>query len=229
MKPLRNSHIIPEFLYGPLYDGQHRMSGINGRGHLGRKLLQKGLREQLLCDDCEQFLNDNYEKPFKKYWFDSNPLPRWLSPNGVQLKGIDYRTFKLFHLSVLFRCSVAAAPTFSDVDLGPHEGKLRQMITAGNAGQAHEYPIFAFALVDKAGAPNWQILAPPFRARFEGHTVYQTIFGACMWTYGVSRHALPMLRKVALQPSGILWIIPERWESTAYIQDVSKLLRRVAR
>jgi hypothetical protein len=204
------------------------MSGITGRGRLGRKFLQKGLREQLLCEDCEQFLNDKYEKPFKRYWFDNNPLPKSLPSNGVQLRGIDYRTFKLFHLSILFRCSVSSVPTFSDVDLGPHESKLRQMIQAESPGQVHEYPVFAFALIDSSGAPNRQILAPPFRARFEGHTVYQTIFGGCMWTYGVTRHVSPMLRKVALQPNGFLWIIPERWESTAYMQDVSKLLRRVA-
>lgn len=58
------------------------MLGINGRGRLGRKFLQKGLREPLLCEGCEQFLNDNYEKPFKRYWFDQKPLPRSL---GVEV------------------------------------------------------------------------------------------------------------------------------------------------
>ena len=111
-EPLRNSHIIPELLYSTLYDQGHRMLGINGRGPLGRKILQKGLREPLLCEGCEQFLNDKYEKPFKKYWFDKKPLPNSLRSEGIRLRGIDYATFKLFHLSILFRCSVASSETF---------------------------------------------------------------------------------------------------------------------
>lgn len=31
-KDLRNSHIMPEFLYKPLYDSNNRMAGITGKG-----------------------------------------------------------------------------------------------------------------------------------------------------------------------------------------------------
>lgn len=120
----------------------------------------------------------------------------------------------------------ANAPTFSDVDLGPHENRLRQMVKTGDPGQTYEYPIFA--LVDRTGMPNSRILVAPFRARFDGHTVYQAIFGGCMWIYGVSRHRSPTLSKIALQANGFLWIIPERWEATAYLQDVSRVLQRAA-
>lgn len=228
-EPLRNSHIIPEFLYSTLYDQGHRMLGINGRGPLGRKILQKGLREPLLCEGCEQFLNDKYEKPFKKYWFDNKPLPNSLRSEGIHLRGIDYATFKLFHLSILFRCSVASTETFSDVALGPHEEKLRHMVRTVDPGQAHEYPVFAFALVDRTGSPNRRVMVPPFRAWFDGHIVYQMIFGGCMWVYTVSKHRPLLMSKIALQSSGSLWIIPERWEQTTVMQDVSKILRKRAK
>ena len=115
-KPLRKSHIVPEFLYAKLYDIKGRAIGIHGQGHLRREFIQKGLREKLLCDDCEQFLNDNYEKYFKEYWFDKNPLPQVIPAEGVLLRNIDYKAFKLFHLSVLFRCGVARHPTYSAVN-----------------------------------------------------------------------------------------------------------------
>jgi hypothetical protein len=121
---------------------------------------------------------------------------------------------------------VASAATFSDVKLGPHEAKLRKMINSKDPGLADEYTVYAIALVDKAGAPNWRIMAPPFRARFEGHIVYQTIFGGCMWVYKVSKHKSPLMSSVALQPSGFLWVIPERWENSAVLQDASKVLQR---
>lgn len=227
-KPLRNSHIIPEFLYAPLYNQDHRCIGINGQGRLGRKLLQKGLREPLLCDDCEQFLNDNYEKSFKRYWFDENPLPKCLDAAGIQLHNIDYATVKLFHLSVLFRCSVAKAPTFAQVSLGPHEAKLRRMVRTKDPGQSNEYPVFAFVLVDRTNAPMLRMMVPPFKARFDGHIVYQTIFAGCMWAYTVSKHKSPMMAKVALQSNGTLWLIPERWENSAALQYASKVLRGAA-
>ena len=56
---LRNSHIIPESLYKPLYDKKHRavhltdFKGTNDYKKL--KPLQKGLREKLLCNECPEF------------------------------------------------------------------------------------------------------------------------------------------------------------------------------
>jgi hypothetical protein len=52
---LWNSHIIPEFLYHPLYDDdirRYNTFGQEGGPELG--LAQKGEREYLLCDECEQ-------------------------------------------------------------------------------------------------------------------------------------------------------------------------------
>jgi hypothetical protein len=49
--PLRRSHIVPEFLYKPLYDQKHSFSGIADSGRLST--LQIGLRERMLCQDCE--------------------------------------------------------------------------------------------------------------------------------------------------------------------------------
>jgi hypothetical protein len=202
--------------------------GINGQGRLGRKLLQKGLREPLLCEGCEQFLNDAYEKPFKKYWFDDHPLPKWVGPNGIRIHNIEYASFKLFHLSILFRSSVAKALTFSEVSLGPHETKIRGMVRTKDPGLSNEHPVFAFALVDKSNSPMLRMMVPPFRARFEGHIVYQTIFGGCMWVYTVSKKRSPLMDKVSLQSNGSLWLIPERWESAAALQFASKVMNNAA-
>lgn len=144
-RPLRFSHIVPEFVYAPLYDHKHRALGIHGRGRLRREVVQNGVSEPLLCGDCEQFLNDSYEKPFKKYWFDEKPLPKWLGPEGIRLENIDYTTFKLFHLSVLFRCGVAQHAMFAEVKLGPHESALRDLVRSGDPGRPDQYPIFAFS------------------------------------------------------------------------------------
>ena len=106
-RELRKSHIIPESLYKPLYDEKHRAMHLtnttNSKNFKRGRPLQKGLREKLLCHDCEQLLNNRYEKYFKRLWFDENPLPRALrNGNSFILRNIDYHKFKLFHLSILF-------------------------------------------------------------------------------------------------------------------------------
>lgn len=102
-RKLKKSHIIPELLYKGFYNDKGHMMGITGRGNKGWKPLQKGLRELLLCGGCEQFLNDEYEKPFLHDWISDCPLPRNLITNRVYPISIpSYKSFKLFHLSVLF-------------------------------------------------------------------------------------------------------------------------------
>lgn len=47
-RPLRNSHIIPEFLYRTLYDEKHRFSAYGSDGKAEVVQEQKGTRERLL-------------------------------------------------------------------------------------------------------------------------------------------------------------------------------------
>jgi hypothetical protein len=56
-RPLLNSHIIPEFQYRPLYDDLHRFTTISSDPERTTKFAQKGIRERLLCGECEQRLS----------------------------------------------------------------------------------------------------------------------------------------------------------------------------
>jgi len=118
---LCNSHIVPEFLYGDLYNDQHKLMGITGQGNKGWMPLQKGIREYLFCSDCEQHLNEKYEKPFLRQWTIDHPLPDRMQQDSIHSAVYDYRSFKLFHLSILFRSSISSLPTFQSVNLGIHE------------------------------------------------------------------------------------------------------------
>lgn len=55
IKDLRRSHIIPEFIYKPLYSSEHNRV-IEIKEGLVPGLMQKGYREELLCQDCEKLL-----------------------------------------------------------------------------------------------------------------------------------------------------------------------------
>lgn len=58
---LKNSHIIPEFVYNLLYDKKHRFHVLTTADNPPRPQEQKGIREHLLCVDCENQLSV-YEK-----------------------------------------------------------------------------------------------------------------------------------------------------------------------
>src|SRR5688572_1563591 len=110
-KPLRNSHLIPEFFYRPAYDEKGRLLAIRA-GDQRPVIIQKGLREELLCHDCEHLLNERYEKPVKAFWYDTAPVPSALDADAYELNQIPYAPFKLLHLSILWRFSVATDPAF---------------------------------------------------------------------------------------------------------------------
>jgi len=62
------SHILPRFVYRPAMNEIGQLHGWNARGNLGRAVIQDGIKERLMCNECEDFLNTNYEQPFNEYW-----------------------------------------------------------------------------------------------------------------------------------------------------------------
>lgn len=225
-RKLCDSHIVPEFLYGDLYDDNHKMMGINGLGNRGWKTLQKGIREQLLCIDCEQRLNDKYEKPFRKQWLEDLPLPDRIARDAAHTVIYDYRSFKLFHLSILFRASVSSLPTFQDVNLGVHEERIRKMLISESPGQDWEYPILACAVLNGRGEVEKRLISRPISGRHEGHMAYGQIYGGAMWWILVSSHRNGLFCRAGLQPSGQITMIAEPWNEIGVVQDASSALRR---
>jgi hypothetical protein len=132
---LCRSHILPEFLYQPLYDEKHRFSIL---GLEGERYAQRGLTEKLLCHHCEQHLTR-----YKKYAAEimSGRLGHRFHQRGayIIIEGVDYTRFKLFQLSVLWRASVSKLEFFKLVSLGPHEERLRQMLVGSDPGSPEEF------------------------------------------------------------------------------------------
>ena len=225
-RKLCDSHIVPEFLYGALYNDDHKMMGINGLGNRGWKTLQKGSREHLLCSDCEQHLNEKYEKPFHKQWLVDLPLPDRIAENAAHTVVYDYLTFKLFHLSILFRTSVSSLPTFREVNLGVHEERIRKMLISESLGQDWEYPILAFAVLNGHGEVEKRLISCPISGRHEGHIAYGQIYGGAMWWILVSSHRNDPFCRAGLQLSGQITMLAVPWNEIGVVQDASEALRR---
>lgn len=223
---LRNSHIVPEFLYGELYNNKHQLMGIHGRGSKGCEVQQKGLREYLFCDDCEQHFNECFEKPFRRAWVENCPLLDPWEAEDVYWIHVDYKSFKLFHLSVLFRAGVSSLPTFAQVSLGPHEERLRRMLWEQDAGPVELYPIFGYAVIHHKTKRVVQMVSKAQANKFGGRRCYGFMYGGVQWWIGVASDTNHELQKVSLRCDGQMPFTAVPWNEVSVVQEASHVLRK---
>lgn len=186
-KQLRQSHILPEFLYKNenLYDNQHRFLRLSSDPTQPNAMEQKGRREYLLCDDCEKLLNERYEQYAKEVLYDKRHLYSTQLLDAEILSGLDYTKFKLFQLSILWRASVSSLPEFSDAHLGEHEERIRQMLLTSDAGSVYEYGCLMLDPESETGAEHYAIMQPE-TLDVGGYVAVLFMFGGLLWIYVVS-------------------------------------------
>jgi len=223
-RPLKNSHIIPEFIYGPLYDEKHRFHVISTMKTTKNAKLQKGIREKLLCGMCESKLSE-YERYVSLVFSGAEPTKAIRSGNLVKLEELDYIKFKLFSLSVLWRAAVSSLPFFSPVRLGPHEELLRRMVHENNPGTHEQYP-FMMALVTHEDVVQTDLIIQPSWSRMEGHYSYRFVFGGIAWVYLVSSHKPPsIISHATLSESGVTTMLVSEVSNMPFIVDFAKELK----
>jgi hypothetical protein len=166
--------------------------------------LRKGLRDRLLCGSCEGLIG-RYESYFADVWYGPLGLPGEMpvGVDGIIKSGLDYVSFKLFHLSVLWRAGASSLEEFSGVELGPHAERLRQMIFNQSPGEPLEYRLSASVLLRPGSREvHGGVVGVPVRARRDGGWMYSSIYCGCIWHCFVSR-SMPVEINV-LQEDGTL-------------------------
>lgn len=203
-KELSQSHIIPEFFYLPLYDEKHRIQrkSFNLQVDVKRVYEQKGLREKLFCSDCEKIINE-YETYACYLW--KNKFLN-ISKEFNYLSDIDYHKFKMFLISVIWRCGITKKQEFS-IDLGIHQEKMRKMILNNNPGYYDQYGCIISAMVLENNEIVDDLIWMETEFKIEGHRCYRLIFGGFIWIFFVSSHKPPDLAlNLFIQNSGELLI-----------------------
>ena len=99
------------------------------------------------------------------------------------------------------------------------------MICAVDSGRSNQYPIFAHAVVGNNNIVENRLITRPIKTRYDGHVMYGMMFGGCMWYYTVSKHKSKTMLEIGLQRNGTMFLIPERWENLAIVQQLGKVLR----
>lgn len=225
-RPLRHSHILPELVYRRIYDESH--TAVSYRPELRREgRLRKGLREPLLCSDCEARFQ-RWEDYFADAWFGSSGGVRpLLLPTGVVLiEGLDYHRFKLFHLSIIWRASVSRLPEFRDFTLGRRESRVRSMLLNEEPGTSDAFPLSGVALRDpETGTFMDRIVGMPRSSKLETQRTGLFIFAGVNWVYFTSGHATRRNTVGTLSEEGSLLLVVKNWRDHEPIKRLERHLR----
>ncbi len=204
-KPLQDSHIVPEFVYKPLYNAKHQLFGLAGTTKV--KIFQKGVREKLLCKECEQQFS-RYENYAARTLF-ATGYP--FSPKGPFkiFSGLKYEDLKLFFLSLLWRFAETSLPQLSGASLGPHRERLRVLLTT------EIYPC-TLTEVNLKGRVLHHWIIPPKRSRSpEGDIIWNMVIGGYLMSFYVSNHGIPwQVKPMLLNGKGTVGV---------YLSDVRKI------
>jgi len=215
---LRKSHIIPEFFFKPLYDEVHRFQWLSTDTAYKDRYEQKGLREKLLCDTCEATIS-KYETYVSRLFNGDQRISSKREGKLIFLSRIDYKTFKLFLLSILWRAGVSQLLLFRQVSLGPHEEQLRNMLSQGDPGPFDLYPCVVDCVLHDE-IPQFGLIVEPSFTRFEGHRCYRFLFGGFAWAFFVSSHGLPpAVKQRVLTEDGDLVIALRMLEELKYLDS----------
>jgi len=135
--PLRESHIFSEWLYRPLYDDNHQFFVLSTDENKRRGTRPKGIYERLLCHDCE--LRFSRWEGYARNVFFELPLKVIEDNRAVVFSGLNYDSFKLFQMSLIWRASIARRPEVHRIDLGHHTERIRKMLYEERPGEVYEY------------------------------------------------------------------------------------------
>jgi hypothetical protein len=170
---LRESHVVPKFLWkGSGLIGKHKMfeSVSTSHPHLSKANHQDGFKERLLCHSCEQKIG-TLESYARKYLFAPTGPLRKRQMTETVLTGLDYRKFKLFQISLLWRMGISTLPYYAHVRLCEHADIMRKMLLCSDPGPSWQYGCTATIL--KYGAHQLSSLfAQPQRLMIENVTFF---------------------------------------------------------
>ncbi len=124
------------------------------------------------------------------------------------IENVDYVRMKLFQLSILFRAGVSQRAFFSKVRLGPHEEKIRKMLTDEIPGAPEAYGCVPVAFLRKSGKLLTEMIPKPQSKKIDGHRTYSFLFAGCGWIFVVSSHANTFKHKERFLQQDCKLVIP---------------------
>ncbi|MBU1055594.1 MAG: hypothetical protein KKC46_17490 [Proteobacteria bacterium] len=181
-------------MYAHCYDVNHSYIEFDAEKGKYNKKRRKGVYEKLLCKKCEEIIQE-YEDYGKFILYDDAKPTIGATPKPYTNEKYDYRLFKLFVLSLLWRASISTQNSFKFVSLGKYEEELRVMLLNGLETPINNYPICMYQThINKNPSNGVFMEIYPSKSKYDGRTVYQFIADGVFFFVGVRFHSLKIFK-----------------------------------
>jgi hypothetical protein len=172
-----------------------------------------GRFKPLLGKRGEAHLAKHFEGPMANGWFGDGPLsrPKQLVPGTPIRVPIDYKSFKLFHLSILWRMAMSKHQAYSDVTIEPVLLEtLRLMLLDVNPGATNCFPMHIMPIsLDGSACEGIIIRARRGILPHDGTPFIATSFGGCEVIFILSANQQDRVLRFGLpEPGKPLWLQP---------------------
>ena len=177
-----------------------------------------GVYELLLCLDCETQLSvwENYAR---RVIYGGEPLfiPEY-TPVGLHFRGLDYKKFKLFQLSMLWKANVTQRSEFRycNMSRGRRE-RLRKMLLEGDPGTPREFGCILLSSRNLSTQLKDFVQMPEFM-RIKKAIYQRFVAGGMFWMYCIpNAHPMALKTRVVINRRGQLHIIMNEQHSNEYV------------
>ena len=158
-------------MYQGLFNEKHFIAPVHLKEMKIGKMKPTGFYDSdILCAECESRIIGKLESYAKLVLFGGigNPdkfqrITYSETHEGNKLlyfENIDYKKFKLFLLSILWRASISKQKIFNQVNLGEHEGIIRKMIIENDPKTEEDYSVGIMLLKENKITPTKFIVDP---------------------------------------------------------------------
>jgi hypothetical protein len=226
---LVKAHIVPEAFFRAMMGepGEGALLISNNKSVHPRRSPIGVYDRELVCGPCEVgFGNyDDYgQQVLLTETFARTPVHHGKRALGSLLDGVEYRRFKLFALSVLWRAEVSSHPYYRHIQLGPHFQKLQDMVRRGDPGEPNDFAVCLCEYISPYGPILWS----PFLTRIDGIRFCSIPMGKYAVLVKVDKRGIEDW-ELHLQPGKPLGIAYQQFRGSEFERGLKDALRAHSR
>lgn len=215
-KPLiGKSHIYPQFLYKGVFDASNRSVFQNLKAGTD-KFYQTGFYDKyIFCQNCDNVILGSLERYAASVFYypgSSGSLRITEHRERTELtvmnvQDIDYKKFKLFVLSLLWKAHISSNPFFREVEISGIEPQLRSMLHNHDLFEDSDYQI-CIVRIDRPNGQAIDIIPNPQVSLGQELKVAIFIIGGLIYAVELEKNSgFYMFPTFSLQPNNKI-IIP---------------------
>jgi hypothetical protein len=191
-------------MYGAIYDEKHRFNVLTTQPDSRDRIEQSGIREKLLCRECEQSLSKHEHYASLVFKGGVPGMDGGREGSIVWANGIDYPRFKLFLISLLWRAGASKLGFFEHVKLGHHQERLRHMLINNDPGDYDQYACLLWGINSEPNETPGFLLQPT-KDKVCGQITFHFVMPGLKLAFFVSKQKLGKpLNQFVLQQDGSL-------------------------